>query len=259
MNHARGSGGTTEFKMWVDKSADTNFNNCQMSVWSAGAVSTHWKMQGAADAADATNRSYKDLVPNATESLDLGSSSLEWDNIFIQNSATVSDERHKEDIEDTSLGLEFINKLRPVSFKRKDWDDEVEVEGSHDAQPAQYRGGSDEILYEEGDDIPEGKKVGDVKKAAVLGNKVADATDATEAVMETVEHRYNRKHQGLIAQEVKKVLDDMSIDTNDFAGYVDANIKDDTDRLLLRYIEFIAPLIKSVQELSAKVAALEAK
>jgi hypothetical protein len=257
MTHHRGTGGTTEFHMWTDKGNDFDYNACRMSVWSNGASGTMLALEGAATAGAATVVSYKDFLPSTTESLDLGSATKEWDNIFIQNAATVSDERHKEDIEDTSLGLEFINKLRPVSFKRKDWDDEVEVEGSHDAQPAQYRGAEDEVLYEEGDDIPEGKEVGDVKKAAVLGNKVADATDATEAVMETVEHRYNRKHQGLIAQEVKKVLDDMSIDTNDFAGYVDANINDDTDRLYLRYTEFIAPLIKSVQELSAKVEALE--
>lgn len=64
-----------------------------------------------------------------------------------------------------------------------------------------------------------------------------------------------RQHHGLVAQEVKAVLDECGVDTNDFGGYVYAP---DSDKYFLRYDEFIAPLIKAVQELSAKVAALEA-
>ena len=54
-------------------------------------------------------------------------------------------------------------------------------------------------------------------------------------------------------------MDDMNIDANDFAGYVDASVNGGVDSLFLRYTEFIAPLIKAVQELTAKVEALEAK
>lgn len=39
-----------------------------------------------------------DLLPGTTESQDLGSASLEWDNIYLQNAATVSDRRTKNDL-----------------------------------------------------------------------------------------------------------------------------------------------------------------
>jgi hypothetical protein len=58
-----------------------------------------------------------------------------------------------------------------------------------------------------------------------------------------------RPHYGLIAQEVATVLGEQ-----DFAGYIhDVG----ADLYALRYSEFIAPLIKAVQELTARVEALE--
>jgi hypothetical protein len=62
-----------------------------------------------------------------------------------------------------------------------------------------------------------------------------------------------RTHYGLIAQEVKESLDSLNIE--DFGGWVEK--EDETQAL--RYEEFIAPLIKAVQELSARVQALEEK
>ena len=63
-----------------------------------------------------------------------------------------------------------------------------------------------------------------------------------------------RPHYGLIAQEVRQALDGLGHD--DFAGYCyDA----DDDTYALRYSEFIAPLIKAVQELAARVEKLEAQ
>jgi hypothetical protein len=60
-----------------------------------------------------------------------------------------------------------------------------------------------------------------------------------------------RTHYGLIAQEVKEALDEAGIE--DFGGWV--NQEDNTQAL--RYEEFIAPLIKAVQELSARIQAIE--
>ena len=74
----------------------------------------------------------------------------------------------------------------------------------------------------------------------------------------------NEKVQfGLIAQEVKEVIDIIGVD---FGGYheediVDKKTKESTGEKYygLEYPQFIAPLIKAVQELSAKVKALENK
>jgi hypothetical protein len=54
-----------------------------------------------------------------------------------------------------------------------------------------------------------------------------------------------RKHHGLIAQQVKQVMSEMGID---FGGYQDHSVNGGNDVMSLGYTEFIAPLIKAVQE-----------
>lgn len=58
-------------------------------------------------------------------------------------------------------------------------------------------------------------------------------------------------HYGVIAQQTKAVLDELGI--ADFAGY----IRDEKhDAYGLRYTEFIAPIIKAIQELNEEIATL---
>lgn len=64
----------------------------------------------------------------------------------------------------------------------------------------------------------------------------------------------NRFHHGLIAQEVKAVCNTAGVD---FGGYQDHSINGGQDVLTIGYEELIAPLIKAVQQLSAKVEQLE--
>jgi hypothetical protein len=154
------------------------------------------------------------LNPHTDNYRDLGQSGTKWDDVYATNGTIqTSDLRSKESIVNSTLGLAFVNKLRPISYKWK--------ESTH-------------ILNVEQED------------------------GSRKEVIETQTH--SRTHYGLIAQEVKTVLDDLSIDTKDFAGYIDGNVsKNKADTYGLRYGEFIAPLIKAVQELSAKVTALENK
>ena len=107
--------------------------------------------------------------------------------MYANGTINTSDIRFKKNVEDTDLGLGFINKLRPVKYDYK-------------------------------------KDKGDGKK------------------------RY-----GIIAQEVLEVLKDSG--NEDFAGIKTK----DLDKLGADYIQFITPLIKAVQELSAKVEELESK
>lgn len=65
-----------------------------------------------------------------------------------------------------------------------------------------------------------------------------------------------RTHYGLIAQEVKAALDAAGV--TDFAGYVLADPSNPASDSGLRYDSFLAPLIAAVQELAARVEALEA-
>jgi hypothetical protein len=64
-----------------------------------------------------------------------------------------------------------------------------------------------------------------------------------------------RYHYGLVSQEVKQAVDLHT--QKDFAGWILYDPADPDSGQGLRYGEFIAPLIKAVQELSARVALLE--
>jgi len=161
-----------------------------------------------------------------------------------------SDVRDKSDIRDTTLGLEFINSLRPVDFKwdvREDYRKEEPPivfkpldlsENATDEDKAKY---AEELAAHEEYLIVKDKWLEDFK----LSNITHDGSK-----------KRNRFHHGLIAQEVKAVLDEKGID---FGGFQDHKINGGDDVLSVGYEELIAPLIKAVQELSAEVAALKAK
>jgi hypothetical protein len=132
--------------------------------------------------------------PLIHDDLDLGSSNFKFDNIFATNGTiSTSDQNLKNTIATSDLGLDFINRLNPVSYK--------------------FNGKT-------------------------------------------------RTHYGLIAQEIETVLGAISKPETGFGGFCKDEKDEDgvdleTPLYGLRYIEFIAPIIKALQELSAKVTALE--
>lgn len=86
-------------------------------------------------------------------------------------------------------------------------------------------------------------------------------------------YKYNdgtsgRYHTGLIAQDVAQALNEVGIDTQDFAGYVLAHASEHyggisegekpREYYALRYEEFIGPLIAVAQQLLKRVSSLEA-
>jgi trimeric autotransporter adhesin len=120
-----------------------------------------------------------------------------------------SDLRDKTDVQDTKLGLDFINQLRPVQFR---WD---------------YR-----------DDY----------------NKSDNSVDFNNLVHDGSKKR-NRLHCGLIAQEVKQVMKDID---QDWAGLQwHAFNGEGKDCFTIGYQELFGPMIKAIQELTARVDALE--
>jgi hypothetical protein len=145
-----------------------------------------------------------------------------------------SDIRDKADIRDTQLGLDFIKELRPVDYKydlREDYRPEMPQ-------------------------IPDSNATEEEKAAY----EVAKAKWIEDSKLENITHDGSKKrtryHHGLIAQEVKAVIDAKGID---FGGYQDHKIKGGDDVLSIGYDELIAPMIKAIQELSAEVASLKAQ
>ena len=128
------------------------------------------------------------LRPDANNSRDLGASDRRWATIYAVNALNTSDENEKKDINNCDLGLDFVNKINPVSYKWKD---------------------------------------------AQLGSKT---------------------HYGLLAQNIEDAVKSVGKTLDDFG----AIHKPQQDAMALNYNQLIAPLVKAIQELSAKVAALEA-
>jgi hypothetical protein len=161
-----------------------------------------------------------------------------------------SDIRDKADVRDTELGLEFVNALRPVDFK---WDMREDYRPEAPApviKPTDLK-----------EDATEEEKVKYAQELAAYNAYVVEKDKWLEDVkLANITHngskKRNRFHHGLIAQEVKAVLDAKGID---FGGFQDHSVKGGDDVLSIGYVELIAPMLKAIQELSAKVAELEAK
>jgi len=149
------------------------------------------------------------FVPNGSNTYTLGANGALWKEVFSNNNViNTSDERLKDNIKDSDLGLSFIEALRPVSYR---W------------------------------------KVGQNVQQQVPDGENEDGTPRFRE--ETVPVPGKRPHYGFIAQHVEEVLGG-----KDFAGLI---YDEDADVYGLRYGEFIAPLVRAVQELSSRVKVLE--
>ena len=153
------------------------------------------------------NRSFGDFIPHQTNTYQLGSTGAKWTAVWAVNGMIqTSDIRLKTDIIESTLGIDFINNLRPVSYK---W-----IDGGVDWQ---------------------------------------ETTDKKNPIRRTGV----RNHYGLIAQEVKEAVVISGVE--DFAGWSLEDLSDPESGQALNYGEFIAPLIKAVQELSAQISTLESR
>jgi hypothetical protein len=201
------------------KTAVLETNSVERMRWFNGST-THY-----GSAADVVMTATGTISPSVDNAIDLGAATpLAWRNIYSNNALNVvSDPRSKTDIQDTPLGLDFINTLRPVSYKFKVGSQVVKE--VIEIEPAKY------------------DENGELIKPAV-----------TEKIYEAVPGK--RTHYGLLTTEVKAAADSAGVD---FGGYVKGDLDDPESQEFLRYEEFLAPMIKAVQQLSARVAELESK
>jgi hypothetical protein len=161
-----------------------------------------------------------------------------------------SDERDKADIRDTVLGLDFIKELRPVDYKwdyREDYRPEAPASVSKPAELKEDASAEEKAKY--------AQELAEYNAYKVKLDKWLEDCKWSNLVHNGT-HKRTRFHHGLIAQEVKAVIEKTGID---FGGFQDHTIKGGDAVMTIGYTELIGPLIKAVQELSAKVAELEAK
>ena len=138
-----------------------------------------------------------------------------------------SDIRDKAEVRNTVLGLDFINELRPVDYKwdiREDYKNEIPTQG--ELSDEDFKILMDEWL-----------------ESVKLDNLTHDGTNTR-----------TRYHHGLIAQEVQDVIEASGVD---FGGFQDHSVNGGQDVLSIGYTELIAPMIKAIQELTARINVLE--
>lgn len=169
-----------------------------------------------------------DWSPNSDNTYNLGQATSagyganrRWQRLYSNNTTiSTSDVRLKTDVSDSPLGLEFINALRPVNYK--------------------WITGRQEIVK-------------DADGNGIIIGETAEGKPIFQ--MESIPGQ--RLHYGFIAQEVKQALENLN--APDFAGWVLDDVTDPDSTQSLSYEQFIAPLTKAVQELSARVQQLEGK
>ena len=161
------------------------------------------------------------FFPDDDNAYNLGTAANRWIRVFAVNTTiSSSDARIKRDIETSSLGLSFIESLRPVSYK--------------------FVVGGKELVHDEnGEPLIEGY---DEHGRAIFQHKNIPG---------------RRRHWGFIAQEVKQAIDESGVE--DFAGWSIADINDPESTQSLSYEQFIAPMVKAIQELSTEVKSLKTK
>lgn len=95
----------TNREVWADAGFTSKYGN---SLEGNGTISNNsWRSLG-------------DIEPESDNLWELGASGRRWIRLYAVNSTiNTSDYRIKKDIQNSALGLDFINRLRPVSYKYK--------------------------------------------------------------------------------------------------------------------------------------------
>ena len=219
--------------------AEALFNSTSNSNTAVGKYSLNSNTSGYSNTAIGNNSLVNNTINSNCTGLGYNTAVTGSNQVQLGDSATTtyaygavqnrSDSRDKTDIRDITLGLEFINRLRPVDAK---WD-----------MREDYRPPMPNKESFETEELYKVARLGWIE-ACKLENITHDGT-----------HKRNRYHHFLIAQEVKAVMDDMGVD---FAGYQDHKLNGGDDVLSIGYVELVPVLIKAVQELNAKSIAQDA-
>jgi len=167
-----------------------------------------------------------DWAPNSDNTYNLGQATSagyganrRWQRVYANNTTiSTSDVSLKTDVTNSPLGLSFINSLRPVSYR--------------------WIVGKQEVAK-------------DAKGDSIIIGETAEG----KPIFQMVEIPGVRLHYGFIAQEVKQAVDASGV--ADFAGWVKDDLSDPDSTESLSYEQFIAPMAKAIQELSARVQQLE--
>ena len=161
---------------------------------------------------------------NGSNTVTLGNDTVGELRCEVTSITGISDQRVKNNVQDSSVGLDFINALRPVKYEKK--------------HPSDY---PEEIREE--------------RWSERTKTNISDTGEVTEYTVPADEKPSDwqpKTEYGLIAQEVKAAME--SHNATDWQGHTIT--PNGTEAL--GYSSLVIVLVKAVQELTARVAELEA-
>ena len=230
---------------------NSNANNTALGYKCLDTSTTSWT--------NTTGLGYNAQV-TGSDQLQLGDTSTA---VYSQSAVNVrSDIRDKADVRDTELGLDFILGLRPVQY-RLDPRDRYRPAAPESNLPAYtepvVEEGKEPFTQEELDAHRkdwEEKVFAPAKEADRLAQEAWSESCRLANIVHDGTHKGSRFHNGFIAHEVKELADSLG---KDFAGYQDHSINGGEEVKSLGYEQFIAPMVKALQELKAQNDALLAR
>jgi hypothetical protein len=214
--------------------------------------------------------------PDTDNAYDIGSATYRIQDVWASNGTIQTCDVTQKLVRPDKpvLGLDFINRLEPISFTWKNRTIPAETEHVKYERPkmlevtkqvvssvVEFRKGKYVIvpgIRTVTSEIPEVEEI-DIynEKGQLIGTQkkpVMEMVEYDRVVTPEKTFEYRRVHQGFSAQNVKKVLDDLGISTDDFAGYIHDK---DSGLKALRLTEFIPSLVTAIQELNVKIKVLE--
>jgi hypothetical protein len=174
----------------------------------------------------------KSAAGQGSNTIMLGNSSITGLHCYDTSISSPSDSRIKDNVQDSGLGLDFINALRPVKYQKKhpsEFPEEIREARWADQEVVRTRTSIDPDTGEEG---------------------IEEYTETTPA--ETKPDDWQpRTEYGLIAQEVKATME--AHGGADWQGHTVLP----SGMEALKYGSLVTVLVKAVQELTARIEQLE--
>jgi hypothetical protein len=156
-----------------------------------------------------------------------------------------SDLRDKTAVAPTSLGLDFVLRLKPIQWR---WDMREDYREPMPEFESKIEGSPETASIKDKKEAAKAKVESAAKREQWLEkNKISNLkSDGSKA--------RKRKHFGFGAQDVKKTIEELGVD---FGGLQDHSVDGGEAVMSLGYDEFIAPVVKAIQEQHEIILALK--
>ncbi|WP_049976020.1 tail fiber domain-containing protein [Azospirillum sp. B506] len=215
------------------------------------------------------------LLPGSDGTINLGATYKRWNDVYAVNAVIqTSDEEQKRDIAPCALGMDFVLALQPIEYR---WRDVVEAEVTETRVERRQRmertsvqredvqlvdGLWRRVLVEEEqlrpvcETVPlhdaDGNPLLDSAGAPVTqAVPVFDEVEVETVVQPAVQRLHHRLHTGFGARQVRNAVEKTG---QDYACVIHDS---ESGCYGLRYQELMAPLVRAIQQLHERVAALE--